>query len=43
VNGTSFAAPIVAGICALILSKNPNYNPTEIRTILQLTANSKDG
>lgn len=38
VDGTSFASPIVAGVCALMLSINPAMTPTEIRSILQKTA-----
>jgi hypothetical protein len=33
--GTSFAAPIVAGLITRILEDNPNYNLNEIRTILE--------
>ncbi len=33
-NGTSMSCPHVAGLTALILSKIPNLNPMEIRTIL---------
>lgn len=34
-SGTSMAAPIVSGIAALILSKNPFLSPAEVTTILQ--------
>ena len=34
-NGTSMAAPIVSGISALILSKNPFLSPAEVTNILQ--------
>lgn len=36
--GTSGATPIVAGICALMLSANPNLTAKEVKQILQLTA-----
>ncbi len=36
--GTSMAAPQVAGAAALILSKNPNMKPFEVRNLLQQTA-----
>jgi len=36
--GTSSATPLVAGICGLLLSLNPNANATEIRQVLRRTA-----
>lgn len=36
--GTSFAAPIVAGATALMLSARPELTPDQVRTILQRTA-----
>ncbi len=36
--GTSGATPIVAGICALMLSVNPNLTAREVKEILQNTA-----
>lgn len=36
--GTSAATPIVAGICALMLSANPNLTAREVKEILQQTA-----
>lgn len=37
VNGTSFSAPIVSGICALLLEVNSKLTSDEIRSILQAT------
>lgn len=37
-NGTSFSAPQVAGVIALMLEANPNLTPAKIRDILQRTA-----
>ena len=36
--GTSAATPLVAGICALMLSANPNLTAKEVKEILQQTA-----
>ncbi|RXZ32784.1 hypothetical protein D9O50_15410 [Oxalobacteraceae bacterium CAVE-383] len=40
--GTSFAAPIVSGIIALMLEANPNLGYRDIQTILALTARKVD-
>jgi len=37
-NGTSFSAPQVAGVVALMLEANPNLTPAQVRDILQRTA-----
>jgi len=39
--GTSLACPMVAGVCGLILSANPNLSPMEVRDILRSTADNK--
>ncbi|MDR0683245.1 MAG: S8 family serine peptidase, partial [Dysgonamonadaceae bacterium] len=36
--GTSYATPIVAGVCALLKSINKNLTPAEIKNIIQTTA-----
>lgn len=36
--GTSSACPLVAGVCALTLSMNPNLTAAEVKKILQSTA-----
>lgn len=37
-SGTSFSCPIVAGVCALILQKNPSLTPMQILQLLRSTA-----
>lgn len=41
--GTSQATPLVAGICSLLMSKDPDITPEEIRTILRNTAADQVG
>jgi cell division septation protein DedD len=41
--GTSSATPLVAGICALILSANPNLTAREVKDILAKTADKIGG
>ncbi|MCL2599100.1 MAG: S8 family serine peptidase, partial [Firmicutes bacterium] len=40
--GTSMAAPIVAGVCACVLSKRPKYTPDKIKELLCTTAKPID-
>ena len=42
-SGTSVAAPVVAGIAALILEKHPDYKPDDIKKLLQKYARNIDG
>lgn len=42
-SGTSQATPLVAGICSLLLSQDPDRNPDEIRAILRETAEDRVG
>ena len=41
--GNSFAAPHVAGICALVLSKHPELTPFQLKSVLHLTATNVGG
>ncbi|MCK4965984.1 S8 family serine peptidase, partial [bacterium] len=38
INGTSFSAPITAGVCALILSAHPDLTPAQVKEALTGTA-----
>lgn len=38
VNGTSFAAPLVAGVAALLLEAYPHWNPEKVQSVLRQTA-----
>ena len=39
-NGTSFSTPIMAGVCAMILSAHPELTPLQVREALRMTANN---
>ena len=41
--GTSFAAPVVAGVAALVLSINPQLTPHQVKNILTETADKVGG
>ncbi len=40
--GTSLACPMVAGVCALMLSANPNLSPADVLNILRTTADNSN-
>ncbi|MDG1051725.1 MAG: S8 family serine peptidase [Planctomycetota bacterium] len=37
VSGTSFACPMVAGLCGLIWSRNPSLSPQEVEDVLRMS------
>jgi serine protease AprX len=37
-NGTSFAAPLVSGVCALLLQIHPSWTPAQVQEALRRTA-----
>ncbi|MBN1291393.1 MAG: S8 family peptidase [Candidatus Latescibacteria bacterium] len=38
VNGTSFAAPLISGLCALLLEAHPEWSPTDVVEAIKQTA-----
>lgn len=42
-SGNSFAAPHIAGYCALILSKHPTLRPFQVKNVLYMTAANVGG
>lgn len=41
--GTSAAAPVAAGVAALVLQANPDFSPTQLETRLKSTATDMEG
>jgi subtilisin family serine protease len=41
--GNSFAAPHIAGVAALVLSKHPELTPFQLKSVLYLTATNAEG
>lgn len=41
-SGTSYSCPLVAGVCALLLQKNPALTPMEVLQLLRSTATQSD-
>lgn len=41
--GTSFSAPVVSGLAALIMSANPSLSPAQVETILESSADDLAG
>ncbi len=41
-NGTSFAAPLIAGLCAQLLEIHPGWNPATLRDSLTATSSRND-
>jgi subtilisin family serine protease len=41
-NGTSFSAPLIAGVCALLLEIHPNWTPAQVWEALTQTASRAD-
>jgi serine protease AprX len=42
-SGTSFAAPVVAGVAAQILARHPNFTPDQVKGALMLTTRLVNG
>jgi serine protease AprX len=42
-SGTSFAAPVVSGLAANILARNPSWTPNQVKGALMLTAGQPSG
>jgi subtilisin family serine protease len=43
IDGTSFSAPIVSGVAALILSVNPRLTPAQVKSIIEGTSDDISG
>jgi len=42
-SGTSFAAPVVSGVAATLLAKNPGWTPDQVKGALMQTASVPTG
>ncbi|MBC8180740.1 S8 family serine peptidase [candidate division KSB1 bacterium] len=42
-SGTSMATPHVAGVCALILERHPQFKPHDVKNLLRATAEDRNG
>ena len=42
ISGTTLAAPVVAGVAALVFSKNPDYSPDKVTAILKANSDPYD-
>ncbi len=40
-SGTSFSCPLVAGVCALILQKNPSLTPMQVLQVIKINSYAK--
>lgn len=41
-SGTSFACPMVTGLCALVLAHNPGFTPAQVYTVIRNSADNID-
>jgi serine protease AprX len=42
-SGTSFSAPVVSGAAAMVLAKNPNWTPDQVKGALMVSARATNG
>lgn len=43
ISGTSMATPHVAGVCALILQAHPQFQPHDVKNVLRISAEDRNG